>query len=126
MTSRAVFRIAVAGTEFMIVAVRMVRPGRSADLYAGRERRATVRSFAAIVHCRAEWRGRVFPNDRKIATLTPLLEGSAPLVCGRWCCDARSGLRQYAPEKSATLAYVGRRWCCARVRESRRVVSGRA
>jgi tRNA A-37 threonylcarbamoyl transferase component Bud32 len=104
---RAVFRIAVAGTEH-IVAVRMVRPGRSADLYvqAAKGERPSDR-LRGIVHLpELECVAWVFPNDRKIATLTPLLEGSAPLVCGTMVLRRQVRVAAYAPEKSATLAYV--------------------
>ena len=104
---RALFRIAVAGTEH-IVAVRMVRTGRSADLYvqAAKCERPSAR-LRGIVHLpELECVAWVFPNDRKIATLTPLLEGSAPMACGPMVLRRQVRVAAYAPEKSATLAYV--------------------
>jgi streptomycin 6-kinase len=104
---RAVFRIACEGATHL-VATRMFRRGRSAEVYieaAGGARPSA--GLKGVVHlpeldCVA-W---VFPNDRKIATLAELLEDTAPLVCGTTVMRGRYSVAAYAPEKSATLAYA--------------------
>ena len=103
---RAVFRIVVDGQPHT-VAARMFRAARSADAYARACERARVSSGLRPVLLAPEiesvfW---LFPNDRKIDTLVPLLESPVPAFLDRSPDGSHPRLVAYAPEKSATLAY---------------------
>jgi aminoglycoside phosphotransferase (APT) family kinase protein len=104
---RAVFRITVDG-QAHTVAARMFRHGKSADAYADAAGRAQpCGGLLGIVHLQAldcvAW---LFPNDRKIETLPRVVDSRPPVAPGTFARAGRYRLAAYAPEKSATLAYV--------------------
>jgi aminoglycoside phosphotransferase (APT) family kinase protein len=104
---RAVFRIAV-DEQTHIVAARMFREGKSADAYARSAPCAhSCGDLHGIVHLQTldcvAW---LFPHDRKIHTLPAVLSGEPPAETGRRPTPESFRLAAYAPEKSATLAYL--------------------
>jgi hypothetical protein len=102
---RAVYRAMVNDTP-RTIATRMLRHGKSADVFA----QTAACAFAVDdldgvarwpeLECVA-W---LFPNDRKIKTLRELLDADAPHAGG----GSRYRLAAYAPEKSATFACADR------------------
>jgi len=97
---RATFRIVVDDQPHTIAA-RMFREGRSGDAYDRTAARAQAcGDLHGVVHVpELESVFWLFPNDRKITTLIPLLAASPPAT-------EAPRLVAYAPEKSATLVYV--------------------
>ena len=104
---RAVFQITI-DDEPHTVAVRMFRQGRSAAAYARAcEGARPLGNLSPVMHApELESVFWVFPNDRKIDTLVPLIEAPVPAFLDRSAKGSRARLVAYAPEKSATLAYT--------------------
>jgi aminoglycoside phosphotransferase (APT) family kinase protein len=102
---RAVLKATING-EPRVVAARMFRGGKSADAYAQADRRAVsdedLRGAAWAPEIETVfW---LFPNDRKIHTLSAVLDIASPLPGGVRGRVTRRELVAYAPEKTATVA----------------------
>jgi aminoglycoside phosphotransferase len=104
---RTVFRATIDDQE-RTIAARMFRHGRSAEAYErARSRAIGANGLRGVVHAaHLETVFWLFPNDRKIDVLPSIASPHARGTAGRG--NRRWELAAYAPEKSATVAFLNR------------------